>query len=145
MRLFGSPDAVLWRRVELYARMTTAGNASPAGDAGLFYAKRCADPECNCKKPTRRLDGELICSHCGGLWPSEIRVQLPNEYQHSPRPQTRDELLTELAEMDLILSKPTLWEQRALSVYVLGRLTYFYSEPWHLACYNKHRAALAKA
>ena len=124
MRPFSGPDAVPWRYVELKRRLSTAGNAAPRGDEGLFYMKACADPECRSKKYTRKLDGTLVCQHCGELWPSEYRVQLPNEYQHSPRPGIRDELITELVELDRIMRKARHWELVAWLKVLLRSLDY---------------------
>ena len=140
-----SPDAVLWRYIELKESLSSPRTSTALKDMGLMPVKVCETARCPrcwdklCPKcGTRRCrcrgrgchsrvyrfnrDMQPLCVCCGKHWVYELTVCGPGDLPHW-RVGTQDDRLSELGTLVVLLQKPKLWERRAWMLCVTGQLT----------------------
>lgn len=131
MRKFSSPDQLLYRYVEQRERLGSARALSITRAEGYKFDARCKDEE-NCSSQvyieklssTGKSEG-FVCFRCGEPWGvTEGRI-MPAELDITPRPGQAEEQFAELATLERLLGKLTLWERRVWAAYLLADLSEF--------------------
>jgi hypothetical protein len=128
--IIGSPDAVLWRYLELKEKLGAPAGRNAIAERGLVFGDRCASCAGTVfheEHSERTKAIRYVCSGCEASWPVDVAFLLRNEFQSSRHGDIGGDLRALMADYGAILSKLQLREKR---IYLL---LYLYE---NVGCYE---------